>query len=121
MRPSDDHLRQLLDELGRALAEAIAASSDVAGVAARIRRNGFSLNLILNCAKGDVAGQSTEPLVPAPILRGTPEFESLAASSQRSDPRAAAPAPRQPAFRLNAHDVGFLKALGIDGTRPARR
>ncbi|RMH22487.1 MAG: hypothetical protein D6696_03455 [Acidobacteria bacterium] len=89
MKRTNDNMRQILDELERALALAISSSSDVSAAVRRIRHEGYSLSLILNCQpqRGTNGGERR------------PQSEAV--------------------FRLDGRDVAFLKSVGIDGTRPA--
>jgi len=108
MKGSEEHVKRLLDDLGKALAEAIAASSEVAAAASRIRFAGLTLNLILNCSQRDAR---------SPTART--EMEPMAGASARAA-RVRRCCPQPPAFRLSASDVAFLAAVGIDGTRRGR-
>jgi len=87
----------MLNELGRALMQAISTSSEVNGTARKIRQEGYSVYLALDCK------QDRE--------RSTRQIEL----TPRKDP---SPAPE---FRLDGNDVAWLKSLGIDATRPAPR
>ena len=87
----------MLDELSRALMQAISTSSEVSGTARKIRQEGYSVYLALDCK------QDSE--------RRTHQIELT--------PRKAPPP--APEFRLDGSDVAFLKSLGIDATRPAKR
>lgn len=82
----------MLEQLSRSLFEAISESEDVHHHLKRLREEGYSLNLLLDCqpegSEGDDARQS----------RGV----------QRSP---------NPTFRINGEDLAFLKSLGIDPTR----
>lgn len=114
MKGPEDQVKQLLDDLGRALAEAIAASPDVTAAASRIRCQGFSLNLMLNCSH-----EAPEDGIPFDSLARKPrtasELPDLAPVTADRAPTT------KPSFRLNTADVAFLRSVGIDGTRPARR
>lgn len=84
-----------MEELGRALVQAIGNSSDISAAVQKIRHQGFSLHLVLNCEQDADRGAQMELL------------------TRRH-------AAHAPTFRLNSDDVGFLKSLGIDPTRSPR-
>jgi hypothetical protein len=116
MMGSEDQVKQLFDDLGRALAEAIAASPDVTAAASHIRRQGFSLNLMLNCTQqSERAGVPLETLFRKSDSPPGPSALAPVIADNQGSPSAQAP------FRLNIGDVAFLRSVGIDGTRPARR
>ena len=87
----------MLRDLRRALSDAISESTEVSRSLRKIREEGYSLYLLVDC-KRDGSGE-----------------ESLALSS----PRAASAA--DPAFQINGRDLSFLKSIGIDPTRRLRR
>ncbi len=87
----------MLDDFGRVLVEAITHSSEFSGAVQRIRAEGFSLYLVLNCqedgerrARMELTSQPARPVC-------------------------------EPVFRLNSEDLSFLKSVGIDPTRCPRR
>lgn len=92
---TDQQVRQMMEELGRALVQAIGKSSDVSAAVRHIRHQGFSLHLVLNCDQDSERGAQMELMTRQHVANA-------------------------PVFRLNSHDVGFLKSLGIDPTRSAR-
>lgn len=96
----EDKLREMLRELGRALAD----SSDASQALRRIQEEGYSLFFLL-----DRAGN-----VPVP-----------AGGAPQADEAAATPPPRssivEPVFRIDGQDLRFLRSLGIDPTRRIRR
>lgn len=81
----------MLDVLGRELIEALHGSRSMSHALDRIRQEGYALHLALGCQQ--------QPAVEAP----PPE------------------PPRPPRFCLSTEDVSFLKSIGIDPTRNARR
>jgi hypothetical protein len=87
----DPKARSLLAELERALLEALTDSAEVQALLGRLGRAGLSVRLSLECF-GSEAG---EPVGPSE--------------------------PREPAFRIDAQDLAFLRSIGIDPTRRARR
>ncbi|MEM8932885.1 MAG: hypothetical protein AAGE94_17000 [Acidobacteriota bacterium] len=109
-----------LEDLGRAMTLAMSHSTEIAAAVERLRREGFSLYLVLD----------PNPLGPARNrfeLRLTPESGEAVPSDRRpsSVPATAAlrpvDRPRRPEFRLDADDVHLLRSMGIDATRPGRR
>lgn len=94
MRSQDDKIRHMLHELSRALLQAISTSSEVNGTARKIHQEGYSVYLALDCKQDRERSHQIE-----------------------LTPRKAPP----PEFRLDGNDVAFLKSLGIDATRPAKR
>jgi hypothetical protein len=111
----DDKLRQMLRDLSRALYEAISDSSEVGESLRRIRREGYTLHLLLDCKRDerDERAERVEREVPA---RG-------AAERALPDPLAVAAEiePAAPSFRIDGKDLLFLRSIGIDPTRRRRR
>jgi hypothetical protein len=87
----------MLRDLRRALSDAISESTEVSRTLRKIREEGYSLYLLVDC-KRDTGG---EPLALAP-----------------SD---ASAADADPAFQINMRDLTFLRSIGIDPTRRLRR
>ncbi|HSP93606.1 MAG TPA: hypothetical protein VLU06_03575 [Thermoanaerobaculia bacterium] len=102
----NDHLRQMLKELGQAINESISGSGRVHDSIQRIRDEGYNLYMVLDAKVG--------------VNRRAPRAGSrrrpAAASSGRDD----TPAGNQAAFRINIKDLRFLKSVGIDPTRKVR-
>jgi len=96
----DDRLHQMLRDLRRALSDAISDSSEVSKTLRKIREEGYSLYLLVDCKRD---GSEQEPL----------------ALSARRLP--AAPTVADPSFQINVRDLSFLKSIGIDPTRRLRR
>lgn len=92
----DEKLHQMLRDLRRALSEAISESSDVSRTLRRIREEGYSLYLLVDCKRE--AFDDDEPL---PV------------ASRRRE--------REPVFQINGPDLHFLRSIGIDPTRRTRR
>ncbi len=88
----------MLRDLRRALSDAISESTEVSRSLRKIREEGYSLYLLVDC-KRDSSGE-----------------ESLALSAPR-----ATSSPADPAFQINGRDLSFLKSIGIDPTRRLRR
>ncbi len=95
MANQDQTLRHMLRDLGRALSDAISDSSEVNDTLRKIRREGYSLHLLLDCKRED---EKHDPL----------PLESSVVDA--SDPR----------FQINAVDLSFLRSIGIDPTRRMR-
>lgn len=95
MARQDTELREMLRDLGRALSAAISESPEVGRTLRRIRREGYSLQLLLDCKRESEAGDSAATADEAP--KG------------------------EPAFRIDARDLSFLRSIGIDPTRRLRR
>jgi hypothetical protein len=95
----------MLEQLSRSLFEAISDSEDVHEHLQRLRQEGYSLNLLLDCQPDD------------------PEQEEEAPAAQSRQalppPRALQPA-SPPTFRINGTDLAFLRSVGIDPTRRCR-
>ena len=92
----DQKLRQMLEQLSRALHSVIAESEDVHVHLDRIRDEGYSLNLLLDC-QPDLEQRGEKDLEPRSLrmLHGS----------------------EQPTFRIDSNDLTFLKSVGIDPTR----
>lgn len=94
----DDKLHQMLRELRRALSEAISESSEVNRTLKRIREEGYSLYLLVDCKR--------EANDADPITLHSP---------------ARLPGATEPVFQIDGRDLSFLKSIGIDPTRRQRR
>jgi hypothetical protein len=92
----DDKLHHMLSDLRRALSEAIQESSEVKKTLRRIREEGYSLYLLVDCKR-----DANEPEA-LPVL----------------SPKTAA---GEPVFQIGGRDLSFLKSIGIDPTRRLRR
>ena len=102
----DQRVKQMMEELGKALAQAIRTSSDVSEAIRKIRHRGMSPHLILSCERG-VEGRRNG----MPVHGGADALPSGAAEE---------PSPGESEFRLNGRDVALLKSMGIDPTRRGR-
>jgi hypothetical protein len=89
----------LLRDLRRALSEAISESSEVNRTLRKIREEGYSLYLLVDC-KRDL---------------NDPDQLSLTA------PRLPASSGSDPVFQIDGRDLQFLRSIGIDPTRRLRR
>lgn len=92
----EPRLKQLLEELTRSLCEAMAESPEVHDRLESIRREGYTLNLFLDCKRS-----------------GEDDGDHDRNSSARR------PLP-PPTFRINGRDLAFLRSVGIDPTRRTR-
>jgi len=91
----------MLRDLGRALSEAISESPEVGRTLRRLRSEGYTLHLVLDCKR-----------------RG----EQADAVDGDEASRALAPTPAgEQAFRINGDYLSFLRSCGIDPTRRPRR
>jgi hypothetical protein len=93
----DDKLHQMLRELRRALSEAISESTEVNRTLRKIREEGYSLYLLVDC-KRDLS--ELEPLT----FGTAPRLTS-----------------GEPVFQIDIRDLSFLRSIGIDPTRRLRR
>ena len=99
----DDKLHHMLRDLRRALSDAISESSEVSRTLRKIREEGYSLYLLVDC-KRDATGQE-------PLALGEGDTAAATATASRTDP----------SFQINMRDLTFLKSIGIDPTRRLRR
>jgi hypothetical protein len=88
----------MLRELRRALSEAISESSDVNRTLRKIREEGYSLYLLVDCKR--------EMDDPEPVALTAPRWGSRSGD---------------PVFQIDGRDLNFLKSIGIDPTRRLRR
>ena len=107
----NDHLREMLKELGQAINESISGSGRVHESIQRIRDEGYNLYMVLD-AKGGV--NKREPRSSRKRLKGSTStpVASVGKDSGETLERAA--------FRINVKDLRILKSLGIDPTRKVR-
>ena len=105
----NDHLRQMLKELGQAINESISGSGRVHESIQRIRDEGYNLYMVLDAKVGV---NKREP-------RGGGGRRRLSAVSSGKDADETLVEERA-AFRINVKDLRLLKSLGIDPTRKVR-
>jgi len=98
----NDHLREMLKELGQAINESISGSGRVHDSIARIRDEGYNLYMVLDAKVG--------------VNRRN---GSRRRSSGPEGPEAW-PVGERAEFRINIKDLRFLKSVGIDPTRKVR-
>lgn len=89
----------MLRDLRRALSEAISDSTEVSRTLRKIREEGYTLYLLVDCKRERDASDDPLPLTPE-----TPRFSG-----------------REPVFQINVNDLSFLRSIGIDPTRRLRR
>lgn len=128
----DASTRQKLEDFRRALGEAINGSAEASRKLDELRREGFSLYLLLD-GSGDGDGDGSIPRERAltPSSGGLPVRAARGwdlapeRGSDRGPDRNLGPDPerpqREPEFLLSTDDVALLKAMGIDPTRKTRR
>lgn len=115
----NDQLEKLLQELGRAMAEAMASSTDVTAAVHRIRQEGFSLYLVLDGTESDHSLQLEISTVETPVT-GTALPVPLPPALQSMETPVAEHT-RDPEFRIDGRDVAWLQSLGIDATRSGKK
>lgn len=112
----DERRRTFMRELERALLEAISESAEVHRTLNRMHREGYTLQLFLDCQPAEVAD-------PARAAAGSGAADSSTTADDlepvKSEARAAGRA-NEPAFRINSDDLTLLRGLGIDPTRKSR-
>ncbi len=101
----NDHLRDMLKELGQAINESISGSGRVHDSIQRIRDQGYNLYMVLDAKVG------------VNRLESRSGHRRLAAQSNPDGPLSAQ---ERAAFRINLKDLRFLKSVGIDPTRKVR-
>lgn len=93
----DERRHTFMRELERALLEAISESAEVHRTLHRMHREGYTLQLFLDCQPAGEPGPAADSGEEKPGLR-----------------------PLEPAFRINSDDLTLLRGLGIDPTRKSR-
>ena len=106
----DEKLRAYLRELGAALNEAVSSSDKVHEILAKVKSEGYGAYLCLDATVAlDKRGRRSSAALPS-IRRG-----GLAApKGEGTDGLDTA------VFQINVKDLGFLRSVGIDPTRPVR-
>ncbi len=92
----DDKLRRLVHDLRCAVSQALADSVEVGRALRGIRREGWSLYLVVDRQQDRRAGDAYE-LGGEPVVAG-----------------------EEAAFRIDGRDLTFLRSIGIDPTRRIR-
>jgi hypothetical protein len=96
----NDHLRQMLKELGQAINESISGSGRVHDSIQKIRDEGYNLYMVLDAKVG--------------VKREGRGKKNAVRPDEPADEERAA-------FRMNLKDLHFLKSVGIDPTARVRR
>lgn len=106
----NDHLREMLKELGQAINESISGSDRVHASIQKIREEGYNLYMVLDAKVGVNRQESRARGSRASRRRAAvePVVERVATGDARA------------AFLINVKDVRILKSLGIDPTRKVR-
>ena len=99
----NEHLREMLKELGQAINESISGSGRVHDSIQRIRDEGYNLYMVLDAKVGVNRREGRG---------GSRSRGSSVRGLERGEERAA--------FRINVKDLRFLKSVGIDPTRKVR-
>lgn len=89
----------MLRELRRALSEAISESSEVSRTLKKIREEGYSLYLLVDCKR---EANDSDPIT-------------------LHSPSRLPGATTDPVFQIDGRDLSFLRSIGIDPTRRQRR
>jgi len=101
----NDHLREMLKELGQAINESISGSGRVHDSIQRIRDEGYNLYMVLDAKVGVNRRES-----------GRADRRS----SEDTEPEELEVSTNRATFRINVKDLRFLKSVGIDPTRKVR-
>jgi len=102
----DDRLRAHLRDLGTALNAAVSSSEKVHEILAKVKAEGYDAYLVLDATVAlDRRGRRSAASLPS-IRRG-------ASGPGRAEGESAP-------FQINVKDLGFLRSVGIDPTRPIR-
>jgi len=97
MAKKEQDLREMLQDLGRALSDAISDSAEVNRTLQKIQEEGYQLELLLGCRRNLDEPQR----LPLPYRKPTSRGE--------------------PTFQIDVRDLSFLRSIGIDPTRRLRR
>lgn len=112
----DERRRTFMRELERALLEAISESAEVHRTLHRMHREGYTLQLFLDCQPADAPDSADADQAADPDPDPDPSNTLVPArTGVRAESRA-----KEPAFRINSDDLSLLRALGIDPTRKSR-
>lgn len=95
-RTRDDKLRRLVHDLRCAVAQALSDSVEVGQALRGIRREGWSLYLVVDRQQQRQRADAYE-VAAEPVVAG-----------------------EEAAFRIDGHDLSFLRSIGIDPTRRIR-
>ncbi len=103
----NEHLREMLKELGQAINESISGSGRVHDSIQRIREEGYNLYMVLD-AKVGVNRRGSGNGARRGAAGAEPDADDLEETTDRAT------------FRINVKDLRFLKSVGIDPTRKVR-
>lgn len=121
----DARLKQKLEDLGRAVSQAISDSTDATRQLSELREEGYAVYLLLEseAAKRARAARQRTPAARGRAQRQLGEREPVAAGlpAEEAAAAAAAPPPSDPTFLIDGRDLAFLRSVGIDPTRSPRR
>jgi hypothetical protein len=109
----DERRRTFMRELERALLEAISESAEVHRTLNRMHREGYTLQLFLDCQPAEVADS-------AGAAAATVAADSSTIADNLEPVKSTASRANEPAFRINSDDLTLLRGLGIDPTRKSR-
>jgi len=112
----DDRLHQMLRDLRRALSEAISESSEVSLTLRRIREEGYTLYLLVDCKRDRLDRLDRHDRLD--------RLDRDRLDREIGDELLPVAAPRragEPVFQINGQDLSFLRSIGIDPTRQLRR
>src|SRR5512133_2813790 len=110
----NDHLREMLKELGQAINESISGSGRVHDSIQRIRDEGYNLYMVLDAKVGV---NKRERGSGRKRGKGSASSASAAVATVGKD---SGETLERAAFRINVKDLRILKSLGIDPTRKVR-
>jgi|APDOM4702015248_1054824.scaffolds.fasta_scaffold389723_1 hypothetical protein len=106
----DEKIRAYLRELGAALNEAVSSSEKVHEILAKVKSEGYGAYLCLDATVAlDKRGRRSSAALPS-IRRG-------ALNASKDDREGGLDTA---VFQINVKDLGFLRSVGIDPTRPIR-
>lgn len=107
----DEKVRAYLRELGAALNEAVSSSDKVHEILAKVKSEGYGAYLCLDATVAlDKRGRRSSAALPS-IRRGGLNASKDDGVSGGLDTAV---------FQINVKDLGFLRSVGIDPTRPIR-
>lgn len=99
-RSVEDHLKELMKELGNAINESLSESDRISSVIEEIRDAGYEVFLVLEATIGF---SKAEPSAKEEDVEPAPEIPETAAANPQSATR----------IRWTSHDQKFLRALKI--------
>ena len=112
----DHQVQRMMEELSRALAQAIRTSSDVSEAIRKIRHRGLSPHLLLSCERDAQLSPVTRRNVDGQGADIEIAGRQILPGESAGNPAVSGEA----TFRLNGRDVALLKSMGIDPTRRGR-